>query len=124
MASAALIESDGRSVIAMPLVASTPSSLVARSVKVPAAGGTTITGLACTTPGAGSMLTVLAPRTAYENVTAAPTSGFGWSTVKLSITGGGGRGHAARAKARSSTLFTVALRTSPAGRSDRPDRSG
>src|SRR2546430_1386079 len=103
---------------------SRPSLLVARSVKVPAAGGTTITGLACTTPGAGSMLTVLAPRTAYENVTAAPTSGFGWSTVKLSITGGGERGHAARAKARNSTLFTVALRTSPAGRSDRPDRSG
>src|SRR5438132_345896 len=86
---------------------------------VTAAGGTTITGLACTTPGAGSMLTVLAPRTAYENVTAAPTSGFGWSTVKLSITGGGAREHAAMARARSSTLFTADLRTSPAARPDR-----
>src|SRR5438552_19214578 len=116
--------SDGGRVIARRLGTSVPSSLGARSVNGPAAGGTTITGLTCTRPGAGSMRTVLAPRTAYENVTAAPTSGLAWSTVKLSITGGGERGHAARAKARSSTLFTVALRTSPAGRSDRPDRSG
>ena len=122
IASAASTASSGRSVMAMPRVASMPFSFVARSVNVPEADGTTVTGLPCTMPGAGSMRTVLAPRTANENVTGAPTSGLASSTAKLSFTGGPLE-HATAAMVTSRKNLMAVRRTSPAARSDRRHQS-
>src|SRR3954471_15771449 len=99
---------------------SCPLGLVARSVKVAVELGVTVTGLALTGPGRGSIRSEVAPLTAKVKVIGIPTSGTGLSTLKLSITGGATddlleQAHAAISAKRRRCLM-VAPRTSPGAR--------
>src|ERR1700682_3166575 len=85
-----------------PFGSTSETSPVAPSVGV---ARTAVPGLSWTMPGIGSMRTLpVAPRTEYENCTGARESGFGSSTVKLSITGRGWQEHVAPASAMTRAL--------------------